>query len=448
MAGLSSTLEIAKSTLLNEQVLIQTASHNISNAENKAYARQKANLVTNPAYRTQAGWLGMGARIDQITQVRDRYVEQQLLTGVAQQADYSTRSGFLESIGTYLNDDGSTGISNDLGRFWDAWDALSQNSGGIVERQGVISAAETVVGTLQSSHANLTALKQNIQSQTGYTVTRINDLLSKISSFNKSISSFENSGKPANDLRDLRYQALTDLSELIGFSSTEEADGSVTISLQDGSTPVTIVSNQNTGKLLYDQGTGLVSYQDPAGDTVAPDSNNLSGGSLAGLLASSQKTTNYINRINTLVSDLILQVNTIYDPTLVKKVFDGVGAADIAVNSIFKDPANINADGAADIADLQNTQLLNLGDCRFIDFLADIQQQIGLDQQDALSRADFQGALVEHLQAQQQSSSGVSIDEEMIELLKHQQVYQAAARIVNTTQQLLNAVIGMVGSLA
>jgi flagellar hook-associated protein 1 len=446
MAGLSSTLEIAKSTLLNETVLIQTASHNISNAENKAYARQKANLVTNPAYRIQAGWLGMGARIDQITQVRDRYVEQQLMTGIAQQSDYSTRSSFLESVGTYLRDDGSTGISSDLGEFWDAWDALSQNPDGIVERQGVISAAATLVGTLQGSQANLTALKQTIQSETGDTVTKINDLLSKIASYNKSITSFEISGQPANDLRDLRYEALADLSQFIGFSSTEETNGSVTISLQDGSTSITLVSNQNAGKLLYDRGTALVSYQDAAGNTIAPDSNNLSGGSLAGLLTSSQKTTGFNNRLNTLAGELILQVNTIYDPTLVQKVFDGSGAADIAVNSIFKNPTNINADRASDIADLQNSQLTNLGNGRFIDYLGDIQQQIGLDQDDASSRADFQEALVQHLQTQQQSISGVSIDEEMIELLKHQQVYQAAAKIVNTTQQLLSAVIGMVGS--
>jgi flagellar hook-associated protein FlgK len=446
MAGLSTTLEIAKSTLLNEQVLIQTTSHNISNAENKAYARQKANLVTNPAYRTQAGWLGLGARVDQVFQVRDQYVEQQLMTGIAQQSDYSTRSGFLESIGTYLKDDGATGISNDLGKFWDAWDALGQNSGGIVERQGVISAAETLADKLQVSQASLTALRQNIQSQTGYTVTKINDLLNKIASYNKSISSFEASGKPANDLRDLRYQALTDLSELIGFSYTEEANGSISISLQDGSTSVSLLSDQNAGKLLYDQGTGLVSYQDPAGNSIAPASNDLSGGKLAGLLASSQKTTDFSNRLDILAAELIVQVNTIYDPTLVQKVFDGTAASDIAVNAAFKDPASINAEPALDIADLQNTQLTNLGNSRFIDYLGDIQQQIGLDQQDASSRADFQGALVEHLETQQQSVSGVSIDEEMIELLKHQQVYQAAAKIVNTTQRLLDAVIGMVGT--
>jgi flagellar hook-associated protein 1 len=447
MAGLNSTLEIAKNTLLNQQVLIQTASHNISNADNKAYARQKVNVVTNPAERITAGWVGSGSHIDKITQIRDQYVEQQLMTSTAQQSDFSTRSSFLEQIGSYLNDDGNVGISSDLGKFWDAWDALSQNPEGIVERQGVVSATDTLVGTLRSTNEDLTALKQKIQSQTGDTVPKINDLLSKIAGYNKTITSLETSGQPANDLRDLRYQSLNDLSQMMGFSYTEEANGSVAVSLQDGSTSVALVSNQNAGSLLYDQGTGLVSYKDASGNIIAPTTNNLSGGSLAGLLAASQKTTDYGTQLNTMVGELITQVNDHYDPVdHLQKVFDGSKAADIAVNGTFKNLTSINANYASDLAGLQNTQFVNLQNSRFIDYLGNIQQQIGLDQQDATSRADFQDALAQQLETQRQSVSGVSIDEEMIDLLKYQQVYQAAAKIVSVTQQLLNTVIGMVGT--
>jgi flagellar hook-associated protein 1 len=444
MAGLSSTLEIARNILLSEQLLIQTASHNIANADNKAYARQTVNVVTNPAQRFHAGWIGTGARIDNITQARDQYVEQQLMASTARESDYRTRSSFLETIGTYLKDDGITGLSSDLGRFWDAWDALSQNPGGIVERQGVVSTAESLAGTLQSTNANLTALKEKIQSRTGDTVIKINNLLSEIADYNRNIKSLENGGNSANDLRDLRYQALSNLSQLVGISYTEEANGSFTITLKDGTTPITLVSDQNSGSLSFDLGTGLVSYTDADGNAIGPNPNSLSGGTLAGLLASSQKTTDFSNRLNTLAGELIQQVNDKYDPAHVQKVFEGSSSADIAVNSTFANPTNVDASHALDIADLQNTKLTNLENSRFSDYIGAIQQQVGLDQQDASSRADFQQALVLQLQAQQQSVSGVSIDEETIELLKYQQIYQAAAKIVNITQTLLNAVIEMV----
>ena len=325
---------------------------------------------------------------------------------------------------------------------------LARTPGGIVERQGVVSAAESLVGTLQSTNANLSALKQKIQSQTGDTVTKINNLLSEIADYNKNIISLENGDNPANDLRDLRYQALSDLSQLVGISYTEEANGSVTVTLKDGTTPITLVSDQDSGSLSFDQGTGLVSYTDADGNTIGPNPNNLSGGRLAGLLAASQKTTDFSNRLNTLAGELIQQVNDKYDPAHVQKVFEGSSSADIAVNSTFANPSNVDASHALDIADLQNTKLTNLADSRFSDYIGAIQQKVGLDQQDASSRADFQQALVQQLQTQQQSVSGVSIDEETIDLLKYQQIYQAAAKIVSITQTLLNTVIGMVGSTA
>jgi flagellar hook-associated protein 1 len=444
MAGLSSILDIARNTLLTEQVLIQTASNNISNADSTAYHRQTAKVVTNPAQRTRAGYMGTGAHVEKITQARDQYIEQQLMASISQKSDYTTRSSLLETIETYLQDDGATGISSDLGNFWDAWDALSQNTEGSAEQQQVVSAAESLADTLQTTSANLISLQEKIQSQTGDTVTRINNLLSKIADYNKSIAGLEAGGQSANDLRDLRYQALTDLSELAGIFYTEETNGSVTVNLTDGSTSVTLVSGQNSGSLSFDKGTGLVSYQDASGDTIAPSSNDLSGGTLAGLLASSQKITEYSNRLNTFASELIDQVNAAYDSTGAKKVFDGSNAADIAVNSTFKDSTNVDGTNATDIANLQNTKLTDLGNSRFSDYLAAIQEQIGLDQENATSCADYQKALVDELQTQQQSVSGVSIDEETINLLKYQQIYQAAAKIVNITQTLLNAVIQIV----
>jgi len=445
MAGLTSTLEIARRTLLNEQILIQTASHNIANAENKTYARQKVTLTTNAPERVPSGWMGTGASIDRIVQVRDQYIERQLMTSTAQESDFRTRVSFLELIGTYLKDDGETGISQDLGEFWDAWGTLSTNPDGIVARQGVISAAERLAGTLKTANSDLSALKEKIQSQTGDTVTKINTLLNRIADYNNSISGIEYNGRQANDLRDLRYKAIADLSELAGITYGEESDGSITVSLKDGATSVTLVSNEKAGSLSFSQSTGLVSYKDADGNDIAPDPNDLSGGSLAGLLASAQKTTDFSNRIDTLAGELIEQVNDRYDSTHVQTVFDGSSAVDIAVNSAFRTPGNIIADYASDIADLEDTELADLDDSRFVDYLGAVQQQIGLDQEDAASRADFQQALAEYLETQRQSVSGVSVDEEMIDLLQFQQVYQAAAKVVNTTRELLDTVIGMVG---
>ena len=92
MSSLTVALEIAKNTLLNTQVQMGTASHNIANADNKAYARQKALLATNRPIETAAGFLGMGARVDQIIQQRDQFIERSLLGSISKESDYEARS--------------------------------------------------------------------------------------------------------------------------------------------------------------------------------------------------------------------------------------------------------------------------------------------------------------------------------------------------------------------
>ncbi len=165
MPGLTSTLEISRNTLLNEQLKIQTASNNIANADNKNYARQRVNTVTNPSTFIAAGWIGNGTRADQITQIRDQYIEQQLLGSISQEADFRTRSNQIGVISAQLSDDGTTGLAGDLGAFWDAWEALSQNPNGLVEKDGVLAKTKNLVATIQDAQSSLTTAVQGIDAQ-------------------------------------------------------------------------------------------------------------------------------------------------------------------------------------------------------------------------------------------------------------------------------------------
>ncbi len=84
MAGLTVTLNTAAQTLLNTQMEIQTSSNNISNASNTGYSRQTAVQTDNPAILDPFGWLGTGASITQITQMRDQFLEQQLMNAMTE----------------------------------------------------------------------------------------------------------------------------------------------------------------------------------------------------------------------------------------------------------------------------------------------------------------------------------------------------------------------------
>ena len=76
--------------------------------------------------------------------------------------------------------------------------------------------------------------------------------------------------------------------------------------------------------------------------------------------------------------------------------------------------------------------------------MSDIQQRVGLDEQNALALGSFQETLRQQLEGQQQSVSGVSIDEEMVDILKFQQVYQAAAKVIQYTAEMMDTIMKMV----
>ena len=448
MPGLTSTLEIARSTLLSEQLKVQTASNNIANADNKYYARQRVHSVTNPATQIAAGWIGNGTRADLITQIRDQYIDQQLMASNSQGSDYRTRAEQIGIVAAQLSDNGTTGLSSDLGAFWDAWEALSQNPNGLVEKDQVLANTKNLVDSIRGAQSHLDAAQQSIDAQISANIPEVNELLQQIATYNQRIMSYEASGQTANDLRDLRYEALSSLSQHIGISYAEQSNGAVTVDLTDGATSINLVTDQTYGQLQYDSATHLISYVDAGGASIAPASNSLSGGSLSGLVYSLKRVLpppqgdadSYQAILNTFTSNLISNVNTAYGAA----VFDGTSSATIAVNATFDNATTIDGTNAVTVAGLQDQPIAALANNTLGQYLSYLQQRIGQDQSSATNRANFYESLALDLQAQQQSISGVSIDEETIDLLKFQQVYSAAAKIVQRTDEMLRTVIDMV----
>ncbi|GAF10688.1 flagellar hook-associated protein FlgK [Paenibacillus pini JCM 16418] len=71
--------------------------------------------------------------------------------------------------------------------------------------------------------------------------------------------------------------------------------------------------------------------------------------------------------------------------------------------------------------------------------------QLGVQSQEAQRQTDNSSILVQQVESQRQSVSGVSIDEEMSDLIKFQHAYSAAARFMTTFDQLLDKLINSTG---
>ena len=197
--GLTLTLDTAGQTLLNTQTELQVSSSNISNAGNTWYAREVAHQTDNPDINTLSGWIGTGASVSQITQIRDQFLEGQLMGANSDYSQYSTLNSQLQTIQSADSDSGSTGITQALGSFFDSWDTLSQDPSDSSAQSTLTRAAQNLASTIQSTYGSLNQIATNgIPDQINDTVSQANSLIDQIASLNMSIvqAQADNIGRP------------------------------------------------------------------------------------------------------------------------------------------------------------------------------------------------------------------------------------------------------------
>ena len=288
MAGLTVSLYTAAQTLQNTQLELQTSSNNISNASTTGYATETAVQMENPSIDTMSGWLGTGASVTQITQARDQFLEQQLMSAMSGDSQYTSLSTQLTSIQSACADSGSDGISEALGNFFDSWNTLTQSPTGLSEQTGVYSAAQALASAVQSTYSQLNAISTQMPGQIDNTVNQANTLINQIAQLNVAIAQDQSSTNQPNDLIDQRYEAMDSLSKLIPVSfSQDPASGMVTVTTTTTGGPLTVVSGA----------TAPIRSRQPTAVT---------GGQLGGLQTAKTDLTGYIAQLNTFTSTLII----------------------------------------------------------------------------------------------------------------------------------------------
>lgn len=134
--------------------------------------------------------------------------------------------------------------------------------------------------------------------------------------------------------------------------------------------------------------------------------------------------------------------------------FDGTTAADIAVNaSLSIQPSlltaasvNLSGDGgnAGRLAGVGQVFSDMLEGTSVVEFFGSIANEIAVDSATARQNVEASSAVRDSLQAQKENISGVSLDEEAIELLKFERAFQGAARFVGVVDRLVSELIALV----
>jgi flagellar hook-associated protein 1 FlgK len=286
-------------------------------------------------------------------------------------------------------------------------------------------------------------------------VDTINRLAREISDLDVQITNAAASGVEPNDARDTRDLKIEELSKLIDISVTEDARGSVMVSV--GGTA--IASRAGTVPLrAVVSGTGITIESTGSGRTI-----DIRSGELKGVLDSYNTTIpDYLGKLDDMAAALITRVNSLHSsgyglgtpPSTGIELFTGSGAADIDINAAIVADVNLfaasgdgtvgNNDIAIALAGVGEELLLNGNAVSLTQFYSGFVSGVGSAVGSARQSSESMNALLGTLEQQRSSVSGVSLDEEMVNMIKFQHAYDAAAKVVTTADELFQTILNMV----
>lgn len=443
------------------QTGLSTVGHNISNADTEGYSRQRARVsVMDAVYLGRPGYLGQGAQVDGIHRAHDAFLERQVLRDRTQLGASSSQTHTLRAVERLFSEGSEPDLGGTMGAFFDAARELSLSPNSLGHRHELMAASERVASAFQTLDRDVATLQRGIDDEMSERIGEINGLLERVASLNARIASDE-ALADANDLRDQRDEAVRLLADQLPIQAITADDGQVTLQLDGG---FTLVQADRVRPLEGVVGpNGLEVHL--IGEVGSSDlTSRISGGELGGLLAVRQRLTDERVALDELAFSFAQEVNNVHqagfglDNLNGRDLFTAPAAVAGAAAALVVDPAltvdQIGAAAAANqphdntnaqaLADLEHVAHAALGGRTFDRRFTDQVHGIGRAMADNLSAEAQLEIRRDQSEALRESVSGVSVDEEMIDLTRFQKHFEANTRVIQAVDQLLDAVLSLV----
>lgn len=226
MANAFAGIELGKRSIMAHTQQIQTAGHNISNADTEGYSRQRVQVKTfDPLYRpdlTRAetpGQIGQGTTIESITRLRDEMLDQRIVSQSNQESYWATRENYYTMIEQIYNEPNDISIRTNMDKFWQSWQELSMYPESKAVRQAVVTRGEALAETVSQRFKSLAGVGTLVDGDISATVKQINEYAKQIADINGEIVRSKAMGDNPNDLLDRRDLMVEKLSGLANITS-------------------------------------------------------------------------------------------------------------------------------------------------------------------------------------------------------------------------------------
>lgn len=456
MPGLNSIMDTSLSALFAAQAGLATTGHNIANANTRGYSRQEVLFAARRPDLTTIGSIGRGVDVQGIRRVQDEFLLNNLRSQVARGQSFSSIDSALSEVESILGSIDNDHLGNVLSDFFASWNAMSQPPITSSMKENVVTTAARLVADFHAVDESLTALETNIESSIRLEIGSLNGLLSQIADMNRQILGAEIGGQPANDLRDQRDLLITQVSAIAEVSVHERSDGTKDVILAGR----TMVSRDNVTlfETTYEKtADGYRLMVVTHGNKQAVE---LSVGRLQGLLDSRDVHVRQVrDHLDGVARKLIDEVNALHTQGRTGtssglQFFTGDNLHTIGVSQALLDNSSLVATGrttapgdnelALAIANLGNVSSGATGDQTVADVYRALLTDLASNRSTYAFMVNNQQNVVATLESKMASVSGVSLDEEGASMIRYQNSYNAAAKVIATVQEMYDTLLNMV----
>ncbi len=451
MSSLNASLATALSGLIAEQGALETTTNNVANVNTPGYSREQPVLVSGDPVVIDPLTFGTGVTLRSVESIRDTILESRIQQETQTQGQFSSLASALQQ--TQVNFTSNTGdIGTAISNFFDSINQLSTNPADLSLRQGVLTAAGNLAASFNTAANNLTQQRGNLDLSVVQTVGQINRFTQQIAKLNGQIATLQNVGENAGTFIDQRTQLIDQLSSLVDVSVIP-SDNTITLTTANGTS---LVAGQQSFQLqtqtdslglhdIYAQGVDITSkiVAGQLGGTVQARDQRIPG-IQAQLDALAAGLANAVNAVQVGGSDLNgVQGTNLFNPPA------GVGAA-ASLSVAITDPALIAAssdgsagsNGNAEVMYALRNQAVVAGQSP-TDYYSGVVFNVGNGTANAAAEQSASALVLQQLNDQRSSVSGVSLDQEAANMVRYQQAYSASAQVISTINSMMQTVINM-----
>lgn len=214
-------VEMGRGAMQTTQKGLQTVSHNLQNLNTEGYSRQRVTQTTMPALfpsgmskPNMPGQLGTGVRDEQITRIRDVFLDDRIVAEKGTLGFWEQKKAMLHQMESIFNEPGNANIRTDLEAFWESWQTVSENPMDDASRIHLLERTKTLNESFKSQHYTLSEMRVQTNALVEQKINRVNDIAETVAVLNKQIQKQELAGDHPNDLYDKRDLLIDELSSL------------------------------------------------------------------------------------------------------------------------------------------------------------------------------------------------------------------------------------------